>query len=204
MRVLTRVFQLPFILIVTVQASLSQVPKDEIPITKNAGRLTFEGGALYQIEHISQGLEDMWSASMRAGDEAPKENLGLFTSKGLLVLPNKANTRSSMLTSLKFLNAIICNDQGSVIFNSEELEIFGMVHTHPDASGVSEHASFDRKRFEWQWTTGKIGNYVIANDGVYRAQRDYSSKWIGFRSEKTYQLIIGEYNKSLIFSKLIE
>lgn len=196
MRILTLLFRLLFILAVTAQTSVSQVCKDQGRVSQRKNvRLTFEGAVLYNIEDISRGLEDIWRASMRLRNEMPRENLGLFTTKGLLVLPNTGNKQFSVLGSLKFLNININNEHTKVAFKGEELEILGMIHTHPDALGVREHSPFERTSFEWQWTTGKIGNYVIAIDGIYRAERDYlTSKWIGYRQEKTYQLIVSRYH----------
>jgi len=157
---------------------------------------SFSEGVLYKIKDIGRGLKDIWEASKYVKGEGYKESFGIFTSEGLLVLPNKENGEDNPVGSFKFLSSIINEMQSKVIFNGEELEILGIVHTHPDSGGKSEHTPYSQSRFEWNWTKSKIGNYVIAIDGIYHAQPDYlTSDWIGYRKESTYKLIIDKYLK---------
>ncbi|GHM98601.1 hypothetical protein WSM22_00910 [Cytophagales bacterium WSM2-2] len=183
-----------FILIVNTK-SFSRPPGVEKRVYKTGkARATFHGGVLYKIEDIGQGLKDMWKASGCVNEGLCKENLGLFTSQGLLVLPNKGNSYNHVMGSLKFLGSLINGDHTKVIFQGEEIEILGMVHTHPNFAGIMEHTPYAQVQFEWNWTAGKIGNYVLATDGIYQAQLDYlTSKWIGYKVNKVYQLIINKY-----------
>jgi|GEM_PF-4817881 len=196
-----------FSLIVNIE-SFSQPSKADEQVPKNEGSpITFRGGVLYEIGDICRGLKDLWKASVYENGGLQRENLALFTSQGLLVLPNEGNDRYGVLGSLRFLGNIISKDHTKVTFAGEEFEILGMIHTHPDLFSTSEHAPYDQKQFEWKWTTGEIGNYVIATNGIYQAQPDYlTSKWIGFRKNSIYQLIVDKYylyNRDKYESKLI-
>jgi hypothetical protein len=51
---------------------------------------------------IAQGLMEMWSASGVIKGEGLRENHAVFTSQGLLVLPNTANFKNNSAGSLSF------------------------------------------------------------------------------------------------------
>jgi hypothetical protein len=153
-------------------------------------RPTFAGGVMYS--DIAQGLKDMWAASLVFKGEGRKENLGIFTPKGLLVLPNKGNLRNKPLGSLRFLAGIINEDHTQVSFGGESLTILGMVHTHPDPSGMQGHSP---TAGDWLFHDRQIGSFVISHRGLYRAEPDFrTSTWLGPLNDKIInKYIISKY-----------
>src|SRR5882724_732557 len=129
-----------FSLIVSIESSSQSLKAAERAPRIEGGPTTFRGGVLYGIEDIGQGFKDMWKASVYENGGLQRENIALFISQGLLVLPNEGNDRYGVLGSLRFLGSLISQDHTKVTFAGEEFEILGMVHTHPDLFSVSEHA----------------------------------------------------------------
>jgi hypothetical protein len=151
------------------------------------GRPTFAGGVMYT--DIAQGLKDMWAASGYFKGEGYMENVGIFTSKGLLVLPNSGNmTRSPYkpLGSFRFLGSLISKDQTKLTFGGAELKILGMVHTHPDPAGLQGHSPYHKSASDWLFASGQIGSFVISHSGLYQGQTDLvTSTYLGPLNDKT-------------------
>jgi hypothetical protein len=150
-------------------------------------RATFAGGVMYV--DIAQGLIDMWLASGSFKD-GRKENLGVFTPFGLLVLPNVKNTKNNSAGSLSFFSLRFVDNKPLINWGGESywLPVLGVVHTHPDPAGYQQHAEYWQSPGEWLWTKAGLSNFVISTTGIYEGRyngSDYISQFVSQESLKS-------------------
>jgi RHS repeat-associated protein len=163
---------------------------------QQAQRPTFEGGVMYS--DVAQGLQDMWSASGVFKGEY-RENLAVFTSQGLLVLPNTNNSRNNSKQSLAFFSLRFVDNKPQINWGGKDnwLPVLGVVHTHPDPSGYQKHAEYWESPGDWLWTKGAgLSHFVISTTGIYEGTydgSDYISTFVGPRNAKTYQGVANKY-----------
>jgi hypothetical protein len=112
----------------------------------------FEGGVLFS--DVERGLDVLWEASFD-GKRIFRENLGMFINGGLLILPNRKNTRSSAVISS--LPTIVKDNKLFVLYNGEYTAVFGIIHTHPDSYHVREPAP----RYDYQYCSLGLHSYVM-------------------------------------------
>jgi hypothetical protein len=161
-------------------------------------RPTFAGGVMYS--DIAQGLKDMWSASGVFKGEGRRENLGVFTPQGLLVLPNTKNTRNNCTGSLYFFALKFVDGRPQINWKTGGIDnwlpILGVVHTHPDPSGYQQHAKYWESPGDWLWTKAGLSHFIISTSGIYEGTyngSDYISTFLGPRNDKTYQVVANKY-----------
>jgi hypothetical protein len=165
----------------------SVVAQERLGTRVQEARPTFEGGVMYP--DIAQGLIDMWSAS-GAFKDGRRENLGLFTRQGLLVLPNTKNTKDNSVASLSFFSLRFVDNRPQINWGGKDnwLPILGVVHTHPDPSGYQQHAAYWECPGEWLWTKAGLSHFVVATTGVYEGKyngTDYVSHFVSQESLKS-------------------
>lgn len=136
----------------------------------------FDGGKLYGKDELWRAFADMWYASRMIKGKY-LENSGVFTDKGLLVLPNSGNKSDSPDGGSIFLNQIISRDHRTLRFGDQTLQVWGYIHTHPDPDpGKPQgHSDLPRWSSEWMWQDRKIGNYVLSTEGLFRAVNGIST-----------------------------
>lgn len=167
-------------------------------LVQTQGRPTFAGGVMYS--DIAQGLMDMWSASGVFKGQGRRENLGVFTSRGLLVLPNTKNTKNNSAGSPSFFALKFVDGKPQINWNTAGsdnwLPILGVVHTHPDPSGYQQHAEHWESPGDWLWTKAGLSHFVISTSGIYEGTyngSDYISTFLGPRNDKSYQGVANKY-----------
>ena len=123
----------------------------------------FESGIFFT--DVEFGLNILWEASFKERNPY-KENLGFFVKGGLLILPNKYNTKKS--ARLGALPTKTDDGKLYVQFMDNYIQVFGMIHTHPDFYALREPAS----RHDYQYGNLGIHNYVMGHLDLFDAYKD--------------------------------
>jgi len=138
----------------------------------------FEGGVLFS--DVEYGLKVLWQASFR-NRKVYKENIGFFVEGGVLILPNKDNTQTA--STISALPIVPANNKIYVEYYGQQMEVLGIVHTHPNPCGSQAPTSGS----DFQFAYLGIHNYVIAVGDVYDAYKDRKGREtferIGSRNE---------------------
>jgi hypothetical protein len=122
----------------------------------------FEGGVLFS--DVEQGLDILWDASFD-GRRIYKENLGMFINGGLLIMPNRDNTRTSAVISS--LPTIVKDNKLFVLYNGEYVAVEGIIHTHPDTYSVREPAP----RSDYQYCSLGLHSYIMGSYDLIDAMK---------------------------------
>jgi hypothetical protein len=123
----------------------------------------FESGVLFT--DVESGLDVLWQASFKEGI-AYKENLGYFVNRGLLILPNQFNTcRTARLSALP---TKIEGGRLYVEFDGGYIEVFAMIHTHPDVHMRPEPSP----RNDYQYCYLGLHSYVMDHLNLFDAYKD--------------------------------
>lgn len=142
----------------------------------------FEGGILF--ENVESGLNVLWNASFK-NSSVYKENVGLFVSGGLLILPNRDNTHSS--GRLSALRKQVKEDRLFVLHDGIWLEVFAIIHTHPRRNSLP----MPTPRNDYSYCYLGIHNYVMDHENLFDAYKDSAGNecftTLGFRG--SYKLI---------------
>jgi hypothetical protein len=123
----------------------------------------FEGGVLFT--DIDSGLTVLWQASFKHG-RVYKENLGFFVEGGLLIFPNRHNTRHS--SSFSELYTFAKDGKLFVAYNGSDLRVLGIIHTHPDKGEIQEPTSGN----DYQFSYLGIYNYILSTHNLFIAQKN--------------------------------
>lgn len=123
----------------------------------------FEGGVLFT--DIDLGLTVLWLASFKHG-HMYKENLGFFVDGGLLISPNKYNSRRR--SSFNALYTFPKDGKLFVEYNGSDLQVLGIIHTHPDKGGIQTPTPGS----DYQFGYLGIHNYVITKNDLFVAYKD--------------------------------
>jgi hypothetical protein len=126
----------------------------------------------YLFTDIDAGIEVLWKASFINGN-IYKENLGYLIEDGLIIAPNHENTPVS--AKLNSLPLQLIGNKLHIEFNGLLIEVIGIIHTHPNKSGVQEPTS----RYDYQYGFLGIHNYIITSRIIYDAY-----KWRGKEMHK--------------------
>ncbi len=163
--------QLFLVLIQSTLLTLSGCSKKEFQQTQNRQKqerffsLTynhFEAGVLFA--DVEMGLNVLWEASFING-RVYKENVGLFVPGGLLILPNKDNTRNSGRFVLPMQ---VKNKKLIVHFAGDTLRVLGIIHTHPEVYALRMPAPGT----DYQYSYIGIHNYVIGFMDLFDAYKN--------------------------------
>ncbi|MCU0344272.1 MAG: hypothetical protein MUF28_10710 [Ignavibacterium sp.] len=122
----------------------------------------FEGGILYT--DIELGLDLLWNASFKNG-RLYKENIGFFIDGGLLILPNRNNTRTS--SSYSSVYCFTKDNKLFVEFNGNYVQVLGIIHTHPDEWGIQTPTN----KHDYQFSYLGIHNYIISKYDLFDAYK---------------------------------
>jgi len=114
---------------------------------------------------IETGLDVLWRASFKKNN-AFKENLAYFVRGGLLILPNHQNTCCS--ARLSALQVTVCDNELFVRFKDEWLEVFAIIHTHPERYTLPMPSPGK----DYQFCYTGIHNYVMDRWNLYDAYKD--------------------------------
>jgi hypothetical protein len=150
----------------------------------------FEGGKLFT--DVQEGLDVMWKASFRYG-KPYKENLGFILPHGILVAPNKDNTRSTAAISVypKWV------EYGKLLllYNGNIYEVLAIVHTHPQPVLQEPTPLYD-----FQYCFMGIHNFVISRQHIFDAWKDKDGnetfRILGKRTE--YERIVGAMRNEIV------
>ena len=123
----------------------------------------FEGGVLFA--DVALGLDVLWEASFQNG-KAYKENLGFLVPDGLLISPNKDNSFNHARLNVFGLKVI--DDKLYIIVGDEELQVLGIIHTHPSAISLR----MPTPRNDYQYGFMGIHNYVMGHHDLFDAYKD--------------------------------
>ena len=137
----------------------------------------FKDGVLFA--DVDFGLHVLWESSFSKG-RVYKENLGFFVEQGLLILPNKDNTRNS--SSISALSTFLFEKKLFVEFRGEYLEVLGIIHSHPNPCGIQEPTPVS----DFQYSYLGIHNYIIGRSDIYDAYKNGKGvevvEWLGTRN----------------------
>lgn len=155
----------------------------------------FNNGVLFP--DVEMGLNVLWEASFMAG-RAYKENLGFFVPGGLLILPNKDNTiHSSRLSALP-----VFSRDGKLFVEHQgfHLEVYGIIHTHPDEWGISGPTPTS----DFQFSYLGIHNYILCHYDLLDAYRDVKGNetYVRLGARNAYSKIPTGSPTSLILTQI--
>jgi hypothetical protein len=151
--------------------ALTSCSEKELMCNSSAGRQQFvsaeynhfEGGVLFN--DVAFGLDVLWEASFQYG-RTYKENLGFFVAEGLLVCPNKNNTFDH--ASMNAFRLKVVEGKLFVNVDNKDLQVLGIIHTHPDAFCLRMPAP----RNDYQFGFLGIHNYVMGHLDLFDAHKD--------------------------------
>jgi hypothetical protein len=124
----------------------------------------FEGGVLFT--NVEEGLDVLWVASFKNGNNLYKENAAFFVPDGLLILPNTLNTPRS--ATLSVIEHYIDHHKLFVRFAGTSMQVLGIVHTHPDIFSLHIPAP----KNDYQYSRLGIHNYVMDHRCLLDAYKD--------------------------------
>jgi hypothetical protein len=123
----------------------------------------FEGGLLFR--NVAEGLDVLWEASFRYG-HVFKENVGFFVRDGLIIAPNRNNTRT--LAKLSAFPLLLNSGKLFILVQDRKWEVLAIIHTHPDAFSLP----MPSPRFDYQFGYLGLHNYVMARSDLFDAYKD--------------------------------
>ncbi len=155
----------------------------------------FEGGVLFT--DTEEGLSVLWRSSFKYG-RVYKENLGFFLEAGLLILPNYRNTQNS--SAYNVMHIFSQDNKLFVAFHGTYLEVLGIIHSHPDRSGIQTPTPGRDYPFGYLG----IHNYVMSKYDLFDAYKDCkgieSFKRLGPRNSYANIPLI-KSNKAIVASR---